>query len=209
MGECRIDHLVYATPDLCLGVSEIESLTGVRASSGGQHPAWGTHNRLAALGAATYLEIIAPDPTQPDPATPRPFGLDRLRASRLVTWAAACDHLESVTLAASERGVLLGEVLSGSRLRSDGATLTWRLTSPSTLLEEGLIPFLIDWGSSPHPAISAARSLSLVELRAEHPDPPVLSRSYAVLGVDLPVVQAPEPALVAVIDSPRGRVELR
>jgi hypothetical protein len=34
----RVDHLVYATPDLNRGIDEIERLTGVRATPGGQHP---------------------------------------------------------------------------------------------------------------------------------------------------------------------------
>ena len=34
----KVDHLVYATPDLNRGVEEIEKLVGVRATAGGQHP---------------------------------------------------------------------------------------------------------------------------------------------------------------------------
>ncbi len=59
----EIDHLVFATPDLAQGVDEIEALTGVRASIGGQHALWGTHNRLLALGndagARRTLAILA------------------------------------------------------------------------------------------------------------------------------------------------------
>src|SRR5215467_15258569 len=90
----RVDHLVYAAPDLNRGVEEIEKLLGVRATPGGQHPGRGTRNSLVALGSACYLEIIAPDPEQPRPAAPRWFGIDDLRASRLVTWAAHGSHLE-------------------------------------------------------------------------------------------------------------------
>jgi hypothetical protein len=90
----KVDHLVYATPDLNRGVEEIEKILGVRATPGGQHPGRGTRNALITLGPAIYLEIIAPDPEQPHPKTPRPFGIDGLKASRLVAWAAKGGDLE-------------------------------------------------------------------------------------------------------------------
>src|SRR6185295_12719908 len=93
----RIDHLVYATPDLARGAGEIEALTGVRASPGGKHLAWATHNCLLALGADIYLEIIAPDPSQPKPPIARPFGIDDLHHPRLVAWAARAAGLEDFT----------------------------------------------------------------------------------------------------------------
>src|SRR5262245_66390706 len=96
-----LDHLVYATPDLNLGIDTIEKLLGVKATPGGQHPGLGTRNALVALGPASYLEIIGPDPEQPTPAGPRRFGLDDLKAPRLIGWVAKSRELEVVAAKAA------------------------------------------------------------------------------------------------------------
>jgi hypothetical protein len=205
----RVDHLVYATPDLDRGIAEIERLLGVRASLGGQHPGRGTRNALAALGPNAYLEIIAPDPDQPPPTSPRSFGLDHLETSRLVTWSANGTDLERLRREAVSNGIALGAVASGSRRRPDGTLLSWQFTSPGTRVADGIIPFFIDWGTSPHPAHTAIRGATLVDLRAEHPDHQHVQHMLGQLGLNLVVVKGTRPALIAVIDSPRGRVELR
>jgi hypothetical protein len=205
----RVDHLLYATPDLDRGVEEIEKRLGVRATPGGRHPGMGTRNALIALGPTSYLEIIAPDPDQAPPSEPRPFGIDALATSRLAAWAANGRDLERLASDAARQGVRLGEVIARSRQRPDGVLLSWRFTSPWIVIADGIVPFFIDWGESSHPAASAARGASLVALRAEHPDPAGVRRMLEALGLDLPVSPGPKPALIAVIECPRGHVELR
>ena len=205
----RLDHLVYATPDLSLGIDTIEKLLGVRATPGGQHPGLGTRNALVALGPSSYLEIIGPDPEQPKPAGRRRFGIDELEAPRIVGWVAKGTELEKLAAAAAERGVKLGAVIPGSRRRPDGIVLSWRYTDPNTVLADGLVPYFIDWGTSPHPSATAARGATLVQVRAEHPDAERTQKMLDVLGLDLRVGRDRRPAIVATIDSPHGRVEMR
>ena len=205
----RVDHLVYAAPDLNRGVEEIEKLLGVRAVAGGQHPGRGTRNALIALGPTAYLEIIAPDTVQPPPKEPRHFGVDGLKESRLVAWFIKGSDLKRLRDEAVSKGVPLGEVKSGSRQRPDGSQLSWQFTDPSTLVADGIVPLLIDWGKSSHPAHTAAKGATLVSLRAEHPDVKGVREMLRHLGIDLPVKQGNTPALIAVIEGPRGRVELR
>ena len=204
----KIDHLVYATPDLNAGIDRIEQLLGVRATPGGQHPGIGTRNALIALGPSSYLEIIGPDLEQPKPERPRTFGIDDLRAPRLATWVAKGTDLEQLTRAAASHGVTLGDVIAGSRRRPDGVLLAWRFTDPRTVVADGIVPYFIDWGTSPHPSATAARGVTLAGLRAEHPDAPRVRAMLDHLGLDLPVKAGSQPALIATLDTPKGRVEL-
>jgi glyoxalase-like protein len=205
-----IDHLVYATPDLLAGITRLEALLGIRATPGGQHPGEGTRNALIALGPTSYLEIIGPDPEQPTPSHPRKFGIDDLKAPRLVTWAAKGTNLTQVVADARRRGVPLGDVIPGSRRTPTGVLLSWHVTDQRAITaNNGLVPFFIDWGDTPHPAKSAAAGATLISLRAEHPDPDNVQRMLGELGLGLPVVKGAKPSLVATIVGAYGRVDLR
>jgi len=205
----QVDHLVYATPDLQFGIETAEKLFGVRATPGGQHPGQGTRNALIALGPASYLEIIGPDPDQPKPAGPRRFGIDDLKAPRLLTWVAKGKSLDKFAADAKAHGVDLGAVIPGSRKRPDGVVLSWTYTDPRVVVADRLVPYLIDWGASPHPSATASKGVTLVSLRAEHPDAATVRATLTQLGLDLAVTRGPKPSLVATFDSPKGRVELK
>ena len=205
----RIDHLVYSTTDLEKSVADIEELLGVRPAPGGQHPGRGTHNALIALSDRSYLEVIGPDPTQADTVGPRWFQIDRLDAPRLVTWAVKEDELNKLRAKARACGIYLGPVVSGTRQRSDSACLRWRFTDPATVVADGIVPFFIDWGNSPHPAASAPMGPVLESLRAEHPEPTTVMHALSAVGIDLPVKFGPRPALIATLRTGEGLVELR
>ena len=204
----KVDHLVYATPDLAAGVEKAERLLGVKAFPGGQHPGGGTRNALIRLGETSYLEIIGPDPDQPKPLRPRRFTIDDLKAPRLVTWAAKSADLETIVENARKLGVDLGRVQAGSRNRPDGVLLSWRLTVSPELTGDGLVPFFIDWGKTAHPAANLPKDCSLVAIRAVHPDAKRIQAELSALGLKLRVDAGSAPALIATIRTPKGEVEL-
>jgi hypothetical protein len=205
----RVDHLVYAGPDLSVAVEHVEKLLGVKAVPGGQHPGAGTRNALIGLGDSTYLEIIGPDPDQPKPTQRRRFGIDELKAARLVTWAAKGTDLEAITRDAKLHGVDLGQVLPGSRRRPDGVLLSWRLTASPALIGDGIVPFFIDWGATQHPASTLPKGCTLISLRAEHPDAERVRSMLTAVGVDVRVDRSSRHALIATVRTPHGNVELR
>jgi Glyoxalase-like domain len=203
-----LDHLIYAVPDLEAAVDDLGRRTGVRAAPGGSHPGRGTSNALLGLGAGAYLEILAPDPDQPPEGT-RWLGADPSAGPRLSSWAVRTADLPGIARRAAAAGVRLGDVIAGSRRRADGTLLSWMLTDPRATAEDGIVPFFIDWGSSPHPSVSAPDGVTLAALRGEHPRPGDAATLLGNLGLELPVTKGERPALVAVLQTPKGLVELR
>jgi len=109
---------------------------------------------------------------------------------------------------AARAGVPLGPVTAGSRVRTDGEVLSWKFTDPAAVVANGLVPFFIDWGSSPHPAASAPSGPTLVGFRAEHPAPARVRSELSVLNIDLPVMAGRAPRLIATLLTRRGERHL-
>jgi hypothetical protein len=202
-----IDHLIYRAPDLARAVADVEERFGVRARAGGKHIGLGTHNALLALGPRTYLEIIAPDPSQAQPSVPRPFGIDRVGRGGLVGWAITCPDIDAAVAEARSRGYDPGEVADMQRATPTGAVLRWRLTLNA--IPGSLVPFLISWGDTEHPARSAPRGLILESFYLEHPDPASLAPVLHALGADAEIRPAAAPALIAHLSGPNGGKVLR
>ncbi|MGG7574615.1 VOC family protein [Streptomyces sirii] len=199
-----LDHLVYATPDLEATVAEVCELTGVRPVRGGSHPGRGTRNELLGLGGGAYFEIIGPDPEQPAPDGPRWFGVDALTGPRLVTWAVRVTGIAARVAAARARGYDPGDPVAMARRTPDGGRIAWQLTSPG----EGLTPFLLDWGETPHPS-RALPVVPLVSLGATHPEPAAARDELTALGVRWPgepIAAGPAGQLTAVLEGRHGRV---
>jgi hypothetical protein len=208
----RIDHLVVAGPELAGLAADIASRYGVSPIPGGAHPGRGTRNELLGLGEGRYLELIGPDPEQPPPRGGRPFGVDAVSQPALVTWCARPQRpIHDVVVDAAAAGFDLGPVVAMSRARPDGVLLQWHLTiTPLVSDHEGTMPFLIDWGSSPHPSASLPGGLELVELILETREPSKLRELLTIVGDfdDVTVEPGNVARLRARLRTPLGELEL-
>ncbi|WP_331757909.1 VOC family protein (plasmid) [Nocardia sp. NBC_01377] len=203
----KLDHLVLATPDLFETVHTVKEVLGVGPAEGGSHPGFGTRNFLLGLGDCSYLEIVGIDPGQPNPRRQRPFGLDDLTEPRLVTWAAQVVGIDSAVSIARAAGFDPGEISQMARATPEGRMLEWRLTLSTDGSHGGVIPFLIDWGTTPHPS-AALPQASLCSFETVHPEPTAVIAKLKALSIDLTVHPGVRPALVATIEGPEGAITL-
>jgi hypothetical protein len=192
------DHVVYATPDLETTAAVMTGRLGVAPAPGGSHPGMGTRNLLYGLGEGKYFEVIGPDEAQD--VAPRWFGIAALAKPRLAGWAIRTEKLNVVVAGARERGYDPGEPVGMSRAGADGQPVSWRLTMP----KDTLIPFLIEWGDTPHPSTRDLPQLSLESFAGEHPDPTSLRQTLGALGIGLTLMRAPHTRLTAVLRGPGG-----
>ncbi|HEY8980766.1 MAG TPA: VOC family protein [Streptomyces sp.] len=200
----QLDHLVLATPELSATIDDFARRTGVVPVPGGAHVGLGTRNHLVGLGGRAYLEILGPDPEQAGhPGAARTFGADRLAEPRTLSWAIGPPDIDLTIERARARGYDPGDVRPMSRRRPDGTLLAWRLTDGAAD-SSGLVPFLIDWGSSPHPS-DGLPITPLLELSASAPDPSTILPSLAALDVELSLSEGPL-RISFTLDTPNGPV---
>ena len=203
-----IDHLLYASHSLAQGMDEVEQLFGVRPVVGGQHPNMGTHNALLALGPSTYLEIIARAPTLHAPARGALVDFAEEETSRLITWAVRTSEMSLLADKLHDAGVPVGREGAGRRETPEGQILAWRFTDPFAMPMEGAMPFLIDWGNTPHPASSIPSGGTLRRLRIAHPQAATLGQLISTIGVEVELVKESAFRLAAEIESQRGVITL-
>jgi len=181
----------------------------------------GTHNRLLAIGSArfprSYLEIVAIDPEASPPARPRWFELDTAAirqaiaaGPRLVQWVARSDAIDAGVAFLRASGHEPGAVVAAERLTPRGL-LRWRITlrDDGRRMAGGAVPLLIEWDNA-HPCEALPPSgvaLERVELGG------VSAPFAAQLGAAVASPRAGRPpghlpAVVALLATPRGRLEL-
>ncbi|MEL6846546.1 MAG: VOC family protein, partial [Bacteroidota bacterium] len=187
-----IDHIIITAAELEQGCDWIEAQLGIRPVVGGQHPLWGTHNALLALGEDCYLEVVAPDPRLRVGERGLWLGDYFDRQPQLSTWA----FREAVIPTNSP---YLGSIEAGKRQKPDGSWLRWRLTDPYVLAFDGAMPFVIDWGESRHPSLDLPSCGERLALSIVHPQAQALREALDQVGIQIVVKQGPTYNLIAEI----------
>ena len=169
----RIDHVVIGAANLISGTSILENKLNTKFSPGGEHQVMGTHNKLLKLQSNMYLEVIAHNPDADIPSRPRWFSLDESNikekiknSPRALCWVLEVNNIEDTV---KKCGYNPGEVLQLTR-----DELTWKVTVPSNgkLVENGVLPVLIEWPSNQHPSKKINNSkVSLNKISLFHPEP--------------------------------------
>ena len=207
----RLDHLVIAAVSLEEGIDYVRSTLGADIPVGGVHQTMGTHNHLMQLGNESYLEVIAIDPDGRIPIRPRWFDLDQRlmreslrRQPRIITWVMNTTNIQRTK---EQAEFSIGTVTELSR-----NDLRWKiaLTEDGRLLANGLLPYVIQWQSEPHPSNAMADlDCRLLELNIYHNRPDWLKAMLASIDAedlvtvfDLPDSEAPY--LSASIETPNG-----
>jgi hypothetical protein len=203
--ETAFDHILLGAADLDAGIRWVEERTGARAKFGGVHPGAGTRNALLSLGTRHYLEIIAPDPAQPN--APDERGLRKLASPHIIQWAVGTDDIAAVHAATQAAAIKTFGPQPGSRQRPDGKLLRWQVLGIEQTTP--LVPFFIQWESgSPHPSSDAPKLGAAKALRFETPQADELRRILRGAGLEADIRRAAAPRIVLTVDAPKGTVEL-
>ncbi len=202
-----IDHLILGINDLERGVAEFERATGVRPAFGGVHPGRGTQNALASLGDGVYIEILAPDPKQPDAAGARE--LKEMAKLRPVGWALGTTDIFALQAALQGREIRHGAMMPGSRALPDGSRLQWS-TLNVDLPQHAWLPFFIRWNDpAKHPSRTAPQGCALKSVQIQDPNPDPLTHVFSTVGVKVGLKKGEPSRMTIALQCPKGAATFR
>jgi hypothetical protein len=161
---------------------------------------------IFAMDEDRFLEVLGPDPEQPEALRRSSEGLE---GGALWWWAARSEaELGAVRDRFRACGVDVGPIEPGERVRPDGERLAWETFDPAPVFAPAL-PFVIRWQDGP-PLHGLPARCSLESLRLVHPDPAALSVILDGVGLSgaVTVVSGDAPGVRAAVVGPRGRLEL-
>jgi len=202
----RLDHIVYVVKNLDKAINRFERLLGVRPIFGGYHLNQGTKNALVHLGQNKYLELLSIDSANTTIDAPRWMGVDLVDPPKITRWAIKSTSLKEESNILQRYNTQMGQIKGGERKTTNGDLLTWQLSIPLAQPAVELIPFLIDWQDSHHPANNLPKACLLQDLYFTHPTPQSLLPVFESLNLDCFIQRRNAIRITAKILSPNGLV---
>ena len=201
----KIDHIVYAVPDLEKAIATFSKQTGVAPVFGGYHLSQGTKNALVNLGDQCYLEFLAIDVGNTNVTAPRWMGVDLIDRPQITRWSLKSTDLERDSKIVTAHQTAMGIIQQGSREMTNGDILTWGIVMPLPTPKVELIPFMTDWSDSVrHPTDSLADKCQLKSIKLMRPDPGSLQYVLDQLGVPVEIGIGPDISISIEIESGEG-----
>jgi hypothetical protein len=210
----QLDHLVVAARTLQEGVDWCEATLGITPGPGGEHPLFGTHNRLFRIATVNfpraYFEIIAINSealraanTPANPIKKRWFDLDSedlqnsIKSSpRLVHFVANTSDANKACTALQTLGIDRGPAVQASRMTPAGL-LQWQITvrGDGQRLFNGGLPTLIEWGEKGSAPAVANNAPSVAHPANNMPDSGIVLQSLHMISPQAAELQAAHQAI--------------
>lgn len=201
----KLDHIVYAVPDLEKAMADFEKMTGIAPVFGGYHTTQGTKNALVNLGNKAYLEFLAIDPQNTDIVAPRWMGIDLIQQPLITRWALKSDDLKKDSIIVKNYHQSMGKIKGGQRKTTNQQLLQWEMIMPLATPKVELIPFFCDWQNSEiHPTDSLPQQGAFKQLQLTHPTPDKFISTLKELSLDLAVFPKNNISIKATIETPKG-----
>ena len=146
----RLDHISYVASHDQISdvVNRIGSQIGTAFVDGGIHPKFGTRNFTAPLLNNQYIEVVCP---LDHPATySTPFGRAvKKKAEEGGGWLTWVFSLTQINVIEKR---LKRDAVYGSRTKPDGTELKWKQIGVNNIIDNGDLPFFIEWLTDTHPS---------------------------------------------------------
>ena len=146
----KLDHIVFGARSLEEGTNFIEKKLDIKLSEVGYHDFMGTHNRVVKVDKDIYLEVIAIDPSLKSPNQNRWFNLDNPILQKKLEYS---PQMIGYVIETKDKEMLKHFC---TPIKASRDNYKWNFAMPNLesnffnkeLIENGIIPSLINWKSN-------------------------------------------------------------
>jgi len=146
----KLDHIVFGARSIEEGTNFIEKKLDIKLSEVGYHDFMGTHNRVVKVDKDIYLEVIAIDSSSKSPNENRWFNLDNPILQKKLEYS---PQMIGYVIETKDKEILKHFC---APIKASRGNYKWNFAMPNLesnffnkeLIENGIIPSLINWKSN-------------------------------------------------------------